>query len=197
MTSYKCGFRRRPYGSSRSLLYRLLPIWFPSRNCQGLPCSRETLMTICCALRPRRDRVRAMGPRVNAPDAAPTSNHGEGSPRVSKFSALNHTASGLAVYTSWCGLPSLHAGRASGCWSQLCRTGFQPARFLRKVSERGYSPPFPSFHGARFALELSPCAPSAPDSDPLSYRQDLVTFCDRTRCRFRSCYHRAEEALLG
>ena len=37
------------------------------------------------------------------------------------------------------GLPPLHARLASGCWSQLCRAGFQPAGFLRKVSEHQYS----------------------------------------------------------
>ena len=37
------------------------------------------------------------------------------------------------------GLPPLHARLASGYWSQLCRAGFQPAGFLRKVSEHQYS----------------------------------------------------------
>src|SRR5271157_5469330 len=65
------GRRRQADGSSRSLLYRLLPIRLTSWNCQDLPCSRETLMTIRPALRPRRDRVRATGPRVNVLDTAP------------------------------------------------------------------------------------------------------------------------------
>ena len=37
------------------------------------------------------------------------------------------------------GLPPLHARLASGCWSQLGRAGFQPAGFLRKISEHLYS----------------------------------------------------------
>ena len=75
------GRRRQADGSSRSLLYRLLPIRLTSWNCQDLPCSRETLMTIRPALRPRRDRVRATGPRVNVLDTAPAPKHNEGSPR--------------------------------------------------------------------------------------------------------------------
>ena len=38
-------------------------------------------LTICPALRPRRDRVRALGPGVNVPGAAPASKHNEGAPR--------------------------------------------------------------------------------------------------------------------
>jgi len=41
------------------------------------------------------------------------------------------------------GFPPLHARLASGCWSQLCRPGFQPAGFLRKVSEHLGSSSFP------------------------------------------------------
>ena len=52
------------------------------------------------------------------------------------------------------GLPPLHARLASGCWSQLCRAGFQPAGFLRKVSEHSTRPPLPSFLGASFVLAL-------------------------------------------
>jgi len=99
------GRRRQADGSSRSLLYRLLPIRLTSWNCQDLPCSRETLMTIRPALRPRRDRVRATGPRVNVLDTAPAPKHNEGSPRL-QISGLNHTAFGLAVYASKWKLPA-------------------------------------------------------------------------------------------
>src|SRR5271165_3701469 len=99
------GRRRQADGSSRSLLYRLLPIRLTSWNCQDLPCSRETLMTIRPALRPRRDRVRATGPRVNVLDTAPAPKHNEGSPRL-QISGLNHTAFGLAVYASKWRLPA-------------------------------------------------------------------------------------------
>ena len=57
-------------------------------------------MTIRPALRPRQDRVRATGPRVNVPDTAPAPKHNEGSKRL-QISGLNHTAFGLAVYASW------------------------------------------------------------------------------------------------
>src|SRR5271165_4264148 len=43
----------------------------------------------------------------------------------------------------------------------------------------------------RLTLELSPCARSAPSSNPLSCREDLVASCDRTRCQRRGRYHRA------
>src|SRR5271157_5757430 len=99
------GRRCQADGSSRSLLYRLLPIRFSSRNCQDLPCSRETHMTIRPALRPRRDRVRAMGPRVNVSDTAPAPKQNEGSPQL-QISGLNHTAFGLAVYASKWKLPA-------------------------------------------------------------------------------------------
>src|SRR5208337_1424115 len=56
------------------------------------------------------------------------------------------------------GLPPLHARLASGCWSQLCRAGFQPAGFLRKVSEHQYSSSSPqlSWRELRFGAFLSP-----------------------------------------
>ena len=62
-------------------------------------------MTIRPALRPRRDRVRGMGPVVNRPDAAPASKQNEGSPHW-RISGLNHTAFGLAVYASQWKLPA-------------------------------------------------------------------------------------------
>ena len=54
------------------------------------------------------------------------------------------------------GLPSLHVRLASGCWSQLCRAGFQPAGFLRKVSEHLYSSSSPelSWRKVRFACVI-------------------------------------------
>src|SRR5271157_1762651 len=103
--SSPCGFRRGADGSSRSLLYRLLPIRWTSGNCQDLPSSRETLVTIRPALRPRRDRVRAMGPGVNVSDTAPAPKQNEGSPQL-QISGLNHTAFGLAVYASKWKLPA-------------------------------------------------------------------------------------------
>src|SRR5208283_4888171 len=59
------------------------------------------------------------------------------------------------------GLPPLHARLASGCWSQLCRTGFQPAGFLRKVSEHQYSSSSPelSWRELCFGAFRSPPVP--------------------------------------
>jgi hypothetical protein len=82
------GRSRTADGSSRSLLYRLLPIRSSSRNCQDLPSSRGTLVTIRPALRPRRDRIRGGGPIVNGFDMAPASNHDGGSPRSARFRGL-------------------------------------------------------------------------------------------------------------
>src|SRR5208337_3842126 len=48
------------------------------------------------------------------------------------------------------GLPPLHARLASGCWSQLCRTGFDPQGFYERFLSISARPPFPSFHGASF-----------------------------------------------
>src|SRR5208282_1928725 len=52
------------------------------------------------------------------------------------------------------GLPPLHARLASGCWSQLCRTGFDPQGFYERFLSISARPPFPSFHGASFVLAL-------------------------------------------
>jgi hypothetical protein len=70
------------------------------------------------------------------------------------------------------GLPPLHARLASGCWSQLCRAGFQPAGFLRKVSEHQYSSSSPelSWRELRFGAFLSPPGPSLRLHWPLSTR---------------------------
>ena len=70
-----------------------------SRNGQDLPSSQGTLVTMRPALRPRRDRVRGMGPVVNGPGEAPAPKQNGGSPRW-QISGLNHTAFGLAVYAS-------------------------------------------------------------------------------------------------
>ena len=51
---------------------------------------------------------------------------------------------------------------ASGCWSQLCRAGFQPAGFLRKVSEHSTRPPLPSFLRAALFWRFSITAISLP-----------------------------------
>ena len=101
-------------------------------------------MTIRPVLRPRRDRIRGVGPIVNGSDMAPASNHDGGSPRLANFGAQSH---GI-----WSGCLRLavevarhHARLASGCWSQLYRTGFEPAGSLRKVSDHSDASSFPSF----------------------------------------------------
>ena len=42
---------------------------------------------------------------------------------------------------------------ASGCWSQLCRTGFDPQGFYERFLNRDSSS-FPELHGASFVLAL-------------------------------------------
>ena len=42
---------------------------------------------------------------------------------------------------------------ASGCWSQLCRTGFDPQGFYERFLNRNSSS-FPELHGASFVLAL-------------------------------------------
>ena len=42
---------------------------------------------------------------------------------------------------------------ASGCWSQLCRTGFDPQGFYERFLNRNSSS-FPELHGASFVLVL-------------------------------------------
>jgi hypothetical protein len=80
--SSPCGPRRQTHGSSWSLLCRLLLVRPSSKNCQDLPSSRGTLLTIRLALRPRWDRIRERGPIVNGSDAAPAYEDNGGSPRV-------------------------------------------------------------------------------------------------------------------
>ena len=121
------GRRRRADGSSRSLLYRLLPIRLSSGNCQGRPSSRGTLLIIRhvppTPVRPGR----LSGPRVNCP-ARP--------PRLTKtrahhkeISGLNHTAFDLADYASQGGSPLRHARLAAGCWSSSAGRDWLPAGF--------------------------------------------------------------------
>ena len=159
------------HGSSRSLLDRLLPSRWTSGDCQDLPSSRETLMTIRPALRPRQDRARATGPRVNVPDTAPAPKHNEGSKRFKFRGSITRLLVSLSTPRGD-GLPPLHARLASGCWSQLCRAGFQPAGFLRKVSEHQYSSSSPelSWRELRFGAFLSPPGPSLRLHWPLSTR---------------------------
>ena len=124
------------------MLCRLLPSRLTSGNCQDLPSSRETLLTIRPALRPRRDRVRAMGPGVNVPDMAPAPKQNEGSSQGKFRGSITRLLVWLSTPRGD-GLPSRHARLASGCWSQLGRAGFQPAGFLPKVSEWFHPSSFP------------------------------------------------------
>ena len=145
------GRRRQADGSSRSLLYRLLPIRLTSWNCQDLPCSRETLITIRPVLGPRRDQHSATGPRVNVLDTAPAPKHNEGSPRL-QISGLNHTAFGLAVYASKWKLPATDKTRFRLLVPAL-RTGFDPQGFYERfLNWNSFS--FPELHRASFVLAL-------------------------------------------
>ena len=65
------------------------------------------------------------------PDAAPATDHDEGSTRV-VISGLNRTAFDLAVYASQGWLPTHHARLASGCWSGSTGRDWLPAGFHLK-----------------------------------------------------------------
>ena len=55
-----------------------------------------------------------------------------------------------------------HCARlASGCWSQLCRTGFDPQGFYERFLNRDSSS-FPELHGASFVLSLFSCSAISP-----------------------------------
>ena len=124
-------------GSAWSLVSRA-PAGIGRWNRQGLPSSRETLMTIRPALRPRRVRIRGRGPIVNVSDTAPAPNQNEGSPHCEFRGSITRLLASLSTPRGG-GYPPLHARLASGCWPQLCRAGFEPAGFLRKVSECHHS----------------------------------------------------------
>jgi len=135
------------------LLYRLLPIRLTSRELSGSP--------------KFPGNPRDHSPCSSTP-AGPGTRYGKGStyptrpPHQSKTRAphsckFRGSITRLLVSLSTPrggGLPPLHARLASGCWSQLGRAGFQPAGFLRKVSEHQTRPPLPSFLGASFVLAL-------------------------------------------
>jgi hypothetical protein len=123
------GLRREADGSSRSLLYRLLPSRSSSRNCQDLPSSRGTLVTIRPVLRPRRDRIRGMGPRSQRIRHGPRLEAQRGLSTFVNFGAQSHGFwSGCLRFAEM--VAHRHARLASGCWSPLDRTGFEPAGFL-------------------------------------------------------------------
>ena len=67
------------------------------------------------------------------PDAAPATDHDEGSPRV-LISGLNHTAFDLAVYASQGKSPTTAQTRFR-LLAQLCRTGL----VTRRVSMKGFT----------------------------------------------------------
>jgi hypothetical protein len=111
-------------------------------------------MTIRPALRPRQDRVRAMGPGVNVPDTAPASNQNEGSSQVANFGAQSHgfwsRCLRLVVMVSHhCTQDSLPAAGPS-----FAGRDSNPQGFYERFLSISTLPPFPSFHGARFVLAL-------------------------------------------
>ena len=127
------GPSRTADGSSRSLLDRLLLSRLSSRNCQDLPSSRGTLVTMRPVLRPRRDRIRGRGPIVNGSNMAPASKQNGGSPHCEFRGSIARHLVWLSTPRSE-GLPLPHARLASGCWSQLYRTGFR----TRRVPVKGF-----------------------------------------------------------
>ena len=104
-------------------------------------------------LRPRRDRVRAMGPEVNVPDTAPGTSKTR-APHSCKFrGSITRLLVSLSTPRGG-GLPPLHARLASGCWSQLGRAGFHPQGFYERFLSINTRPPLPSFLGTSFVLAL-------------------------------------------
>src|ERR1035437_7018836 len=106
-------------------------------------------MTIRPALRPRRVRIRGRGPIVNVSDTAPAPNQNEGSPHCEFRGSITRLLASLSTPRGG-GCPPLHARLASGCWPQLCRTGFDPQGFYERFLSVTTLPPLTSFLGARF-----------------------------------------------
>ena len=126
--SSPCGPRRKAVGSSRSLLYRLLPVRLSSRSCKDLPSSRGTLMTIRPVLGPRWDRTRGSGPRVYGPGMAPAYEDDGGSPRIGfRGSVTRHLVSLSTPRSGSC--PPPRKTRFRLLVRKLYRTGFAPAGF--------------------------------------------------------------------
>ena len=126
------------------MLYRLLPVRSSTKNCQDLPSSRGTLMTIRHVLRPRRDQIRGKGPVVNGSDVVPAL---PGRRRLSttRISGLHHTAFGLAVYASQRRLPATTQDSLPVAGPSSTGRDSNPQGSYRKVSNLVIHPPFPSF----------------------------------------------------
>jgi hypothetical protein len=77
---------------------------------------------------------------------------------------------------------------ASGCWSQLCRTGFDPQGFYERFLNRDSSS-FPELHGASFVLAFFSCRAISllcihwPLTTVLSGLSHPATRCADSSCR--------------
>jgi hypothetical protein len=93
--------------------------------------------------------MRGRGPIVNASGTAPAPNQNEGSPHCEFRGSITRLLASLSTPRGG-GCPPLHARLASGCWPQLCRTGFDPQGFYERFLSVTTLPPLTSFLGARF-----------------------------------------------
>jgi len=123
------GPRRQADGSSWSLLYRLPPVRSSSKNCQDLPSSRGTHVTIRPALRPRWDRIRGSGPRVNGSGTAPAYKDNGGSPQIGFRGSIARHLVSLSTPRSG-SYPPPRKTRFRSLVRKLYRAGFAPAGFL-------------------------------------------------------------------
>ena len=139
------GHSRGADGSSRSLLYRLLPIRSSSRNCQDLPSSRGTLLTIRPVLRPRRERIRGMGPGVNVSDMAPASNQDGGSPRIADFGAQSHGIWSGCLRLAVKGYPSPTQDSLPVAGPSFTGRDSHPLGSCERFLNLTILPPFPSY----------------------------------------------------
>ena len=108
-------------------------------------------MTIRPALRPRRDRV-ALGTKGQRTRHGPRTKAQRGLPTIANFGAQSHG------FWSRCLRLEVEVTRhrarlASGCWSQLYRTGFDPQGFYERFLNWNSSSS-PELHGESFVLAL-------------------------------------------
>jgi hypothetical protein len=103
-----------------------------------------------CAHAPLIDPGETSPPRHSGGSVLPSAMCTTSALTITLLSGLIHAACSLPVYASQLGLPQNHATLGSRLVASLCRAGFAPAGYLRKVSVVSTSrPPCTSFPGAR------------------------------------------------
>ena len=133
------------------------------RELPGSPKFPGNPLTIRPALRPRQDRVRATGPRVNVLGTAPASKQNEGSSQIANFGAQSHGFWSrylrlVVMVTHHCTLDSLPAAGPS-----FAGRDSNPQGFYERSLSITTLPPFPSSVAqASFGAFRAPPAPSVP-----------------------------------